>query len=135
MFYRKCAMMLLALNSCGQAHAGPPGGGFPPYISWTASWVQGTQGLPGITFPAVGETATITIVPSTSDPAAAVPYDYSSTGNCIKLSAPVISGATETVVATSINTGECYIGFSKPGVGDSSWVVNVISLTAATPTP
>lgn len=96
----------ISLTACGQSAGGniigppPPG----PLLSWTASWVQGSQRGP-IVFQAIGQTATLSAVAPAGNEQP--PYHLRIAPSCVTASSTTMNTSVQITAATS---GTCYIG-------------------------
>lgn len=100
---------------------------FAPTLSWTASWVQGTQ-QPPIAFQSVGQSATLTAAAQSGGPQP--PYAFAS-GSCVTFSNESTNGAVESATVTAATSGVCNITVS--GVGGSSTQVQTTTIQATVP--
>lgn len=111
---RKLTIVLvssLLLSGCGGSgliQPGPPAPG--PSLSWSASFVSGTQ-YNNMTFPAVGQTAVLT---ATQVPGVglAPPYAVSVSGGCVSVS-PNQANPSVTVTADAAGTCVIQVGTSS----------------------
>ncbi len=116
------ATAALTLAGCGHGIGeqftlpppGPPG----PSLSWTGSWVPGSQ-TGAIAFTAVGQTATLSATASSSTQQPPYPV-YLSTG-CTSVTTSS-STMTTTVQITASSAGSCTVSVGSVGVGNLSTI-------------